>query len=226
MLKIALVLAVMFSVIFIGAGTEPQVAIVIENADQGVRGHPITVDIDVQSTEPAFGFQIHFRWDTAILPQVQASPGSFEFPLAWSIDCNLIPFELRCIGFDASGVGLVLDGNILDLEFLIPTDARIITVTITADVISIIGSGGKLLSSTVRDGRVRIWACGDVDQNNRIDLRDGILVLRFISGLKTPFGSQAILADVMADGRIDVQDAVLMFRHIVGLTEIRGCGQR
>ena len=66
--------------------------------------------------------------------------------------------------------------------------------------------------------------CGDLNDDQVINVFDAITLLQVIVGLIEPTETQLKLGDVVRDGTINVFDAILVLQHIVGLTEITDCG--
>ena len=59
------------------------------------------------------------------------------------------------------------------------------------------------------------WRAGDADQNENVDLRDVVLIQRYLVG---GWGAQIEFdhADVNADGRVDLRDLMLLRRYLAG----------
>lgn len=61
---------------------------------------------------------------------------------------------------------------------------------------------------------------GDVNGDNIIDVGDAIVLLRYIAGLESEIGAEALAAaDVNGDNIIDVGDAMELLRNIAGLSD-------
>lgn len=56
---------------------------------------------------------------------------------------------------------------------------------------------------------------GDVNQDGSIDVRDVVLVMQYIIGLKDLTEDQSKAADVNGDGSVNVQDVTMIMRHIL-----------
>ena len=70
---------------------------------------------------------------------------------------------------------------------------------------------------TIRSGS---YTVGDVNSDGLIDVRDVVLLSRYILGLEDLSAEQLTAADINGDGLIDVRDVALLSRHILGLAEI------
>jgi hypothetical protein len=58
---------------------------------------------------------------------------------------------------------------------------------------------------------------GDVNGDQKINIQDATIVLRFVVSLAALTDQQNVASDLNGDGKINVQDAVLLLRKIVGL---------
>lgn len=58
---------------------------------------------------------------------------------------------------------------------------------------------------------------GDVNQDGSIDVRDVVLVMQYIVGLRDLTEDQFKAADVNGDGDVNVQDATMIMRHILNI---------
>jgi len=61
---------------------------------------------------------------------------------------------------------------------------------------------------------------GDVNQDGSIDVRDVVLAMQYIIGLKDLTEDQFKAADVNKDGSVDVQDVTMIMRHILKIETI------
>jgi len=61
---------------------------------------------------------------------------------------------------------------------------------------------------------------GDVNNDGDIDVRDVVLVMQYIIGLRNLTDDQLKAADVNGDGTVDVQDATLIMQHVLGIKEL------
>ncbi len=61
---------------------------------------------------------------------------------------------------------------------------------------------------------------GDVNQDGSIDVRDVVLVMQYIIGLRDLTDDQLEAADVNRDGEVNVQDVTMIMRHILNIETI------
>lgn len=61
---------------------------------------------------------------------------------------------------------------------------------------------------------------GDVNQDGSIDVRDVVLVMQYIIGLRNLTDDQLEAADVNRDGEVNVQDVTMIMRHILNIETI------
>ncbi len=58
---------------------------------------------------------------------------------------------------------------------------------------------------------------GDVNQDGSIDVRDVVLVMQYIIGLRDLTEDQFKAADVNGDGKVNIQDVTMIMRHILNI---------
>jgi hypothetical protein len=58
---------------------------------------------------------------------------------------------------------------------------------------------------------------GDVNGDQKLDVRDATLALRIAVGLEPGSAPQRQAADMNSDGKLNIQDAILMLRKIAHL---------
>jgi len=61
---------------------------------------------------------------------------------------------------------------------------------------------------------------GDVNNDGDIDVRDVVLVMQYIIGLRDLTEDQLKAADVNGDGTVDVLDVTKIMRHVLGIEEL------
>jgi len=60
---------------------------------------------------------------------------------------------------------------------------------------------------------------GDINNDGEIDVRDVVLVMQYIIGLRDLTEDQLKAADVNGDGEVNVQDATMLMQYVLGLIE-------
>ncbi|HEY3281704.1 MAG TPA: dockerin type I repeat-containing protein [Armatimonadota bacterium] len=58
---------------------------------------------------------------------------------------------------------------------------------------------------------------GDANLDGKIDVKDAILVLKYVAGLGTLTNDQFANADINADGKVGVQDVLRILRLVAGI---------
>lgn len=149
-------------------------------------------------------------------------------------NANNQSMTLKATGLTGNGMYLVL---VLKGEETVPTESNILYInqatadesgTVIFDNIypSSIKDSAVYLSGTGLDGLTKMGfidlqvMLGDVNGDNIIDVGDAIVLLRYIAGLESEIGAEALAAaDVNGDNIIDVGDAMELLRNIAGLSD-------
>ena len=149
-------------------------------------------------------------------------------------NANNQSMTLKATGLTGNGMYLVL---VLKGEETVPTESNILYInqatadesgTVIFDNIypSSIKDSTVYLSGTGLDGLTKMGfidlqvMLGDVNGDNIIDVGDAIVLLRYIAGLESEIGAEALAAaDVNGDNIIDVGDAMELLRNIAGLSD-------
>ena len=160
--------------------------------------------------------------------QVEDSSISLQF------NANNLSMTLTKTGLTSGGMYLVL---VLKGTDTAPTESNILYInqatadekgTVTFDNVypSSLVDSTVYLSGTGLDGLTKMGfidlqvMLGDVNGDNIIDVGDAIVLLRYIAGLESEIGAEALAAaDVNGDNIIDVGDAMELLRNIAGLSE-------
>lgn len=132
---------------------------------------------------------------------------------------------------------LVLAGKEDDGTPLVPTASNILYINQTTADSSESVTFDNVYPSAIKDSTVYLSGTGltgltkmgfidlqvmlgDVNGDNIIDVGDAIVLLRYIAGLESEIGAEALAAaDVNGDNIIDVGDAMELLRNIAGLSE-------
>lgn len=160
--------------------------------------------------------------------QVEDSSISLQF------NANNLSMTLTKTGLTSGGMYLVL---VLKGTDTVPTESNILYInqatadekgTVTFDNVypSSLVDSTVYLSGTGLDGLTKMGfidlqvMLGDVNGDNIIDVGDAIVLLRYIAGLESEIGAEALAAaDVNGDNIIDVGDAMELLRNIAGLSD-------
>lgn len=160
--------------------------------------------------------------------QVEDSSISLQF------NANNLSMTLTKTGLTSGGMYLVL---VLKGTDTVPTESNILYInqatadekgTVTFDnvypsslVDSTVYLSGTGLTGLTKMGFIDLQVMlGDVNGDNIIDVGDAIVLLRYIAGLESEIGAEALAAaDVNGDNIIDVGDAMELLRNIAGLSE-------
>lgn len=149
-------------------------------------------------------------------------------------NANNLSMTLTKTGLTSGGMYLVL---VLKGTDTVPTESNILYInqatadgdgTVTFDnvypsslVDSTVYLSGTGLTGLTKMGFIDLQVMlGDVNGDNIIDVGDAIVLLRYIAGLESEIGAEALAAaDVNGDNIIDVGDAMELLRNIAGLSE-------
>ena len=149
-------------------------------------------------------------------------------------NANNLSMTLTKTGLTPGGMYLVL---VLKGTDTVPTESNILYInqatadekgTVTFDNVypsSLVDSTGYLsgtgLAGLTKMGFIDLQVMlGDVNGDNIIDVGDAIVLLRYIAGLESEIGAEALAAaDVNGDNIIDVGDAMELLRNIAGLSD-------
>lgn len=149
-------------------------------------------------------------------------------------NANNLSMTLTKTGLTPGGMYLVL---VLKGTDTAPTESNILYInqatadekgTVTFDNVypSSLVDSTVYLSGTGLDGLTKMGfidlqvMLGDVNGDNIIDVGDAIVLLRYIAGLESEIGAEALAAaDVNGDNIIDVGDAMELLRNIAGLSD-------
>lgn len=160
--------------------------------------------------------------------QVEDSSISLQF------NANNLSMTLTKTGLTSGGMYLVL---VLKGTDTVPTESNILYInqatadekgTVTFDnvypsslVDSTVYLSGTGLTGLTKMGFIDLQVMlGDVNGDNIIDVGDAIVLLRYIAGLESEIGAEALAAaDVNGDNIIDVGDAMELLRNIAGLSD-------
>ena len=150
------------------------------------------------------------------------------------VDSSQNNLRLTKTGLTPGGMYLVL---VLKGTDTVPTESNILYInqatadekgTVTFDNVypSSLVDSTVYLSGTGLDGLTKMGfidlqvMLGDVNGDNIIDVGDAIVLLRYIAGLESEIGAEALAAaDVNGDNIIDVGDAMELLRNIAGLSD-------
>lgn len=150
------------------------------------------------------------------------------------VDSSQNNLRLTKTGLTPGGMYLVL---VLKGTDTVPTESNILYInqatadekgTVTFDNVypSSLVDSTVYLSGTRLDGLTKMGfidlqvMLGDVNGDNIIDVGDAIVLLRYIAGLESEIGAEALAAaDVNGDNIIDVGDAMELLRNIAGLSD-------
>ena len=149
-------------------------------------------------------------------------------------NANNLSMTLTKTGLTPGGMYLVL---VLKGTDTVPTESNILYInqatadekgTVTFDnvypsslVDSTVYLSGTELAGLTKMGFIDLQVMlGDVNGDNIIDVGDAIVLLRYIAGLESEIGAEALAAaDVNGDNIIDVGDAMELLRNIAGLSD-------
>jgi hypothetical protein len=188
----------------------------------GYVNETVTVPISIMNASNVAGVQFTLWWGEIITlcPFVQAlnvrkTNLTQGFLLEYKIDNMAAVVKVAM----ASATGINGSGPIVLIDFAV-LGGPMPPWTIPLELVNVTLSdvNGKLVPCSVINGSITIMPPpepGDANEDRVVDVRDVVLVLRYIIGKAelTPAGKKA--ADMNGDGEITVRDAVLILRKIV-----------
>jgi hypothetical protein len=188
----------------------------------GYVNETVTVPVSIINASNVAGVQFTLWWGrmVTLCPFVQAlnvrkTDLTQGFLLEYEID-NMVAVVKVAM---ASATGINGTGPIVLIDFAI-LGGPMPQWTIPLELVNVTLSdvNGKLVPCSVINGSITIMPPpepGDANEDRVVDVRDVVLVLRYIIGKAelTPAGKKA--ADMNGDGEITVRDAVLILRKIV-----------
>ena len=101
------------------------------------------------------------------------------------------------------------------------------TVTFSGFIPMNVADSVVLLGGYFADGSPKVLGTivsqstpGDVNEDDKINIKDSVLLLRVVAGLEEVSGNAAKAADVNGDGKVNIKDSVLLLRVVAGLEEL------
>ena len=194
------------------------VKIVVENKTIQA-GQEFTVDFSVKNNPGILGAGLTVVFDSQ-LTLTKAESGEAFSPLVMTKPGNMkSPYKVVWDGVEISGDD-VKDGTILSLTFkasseVTPGDK--LKFEVTSEQGEIVDSNLNPLDVEIEGGDINVtnYTPGDVNDDNKINSTDVILMRREIAGgYETKINTKA--ADVNADGKINSTDVILVRRYIAG----------
>lgn len=194
------------------------IKIIVEN--KTIRaGEEFTVDISVKNNPGILGAGLKVNYDSN-LTLTKAESGEAFSPLVITKPGNMkSPYQVVWDGVEISG-DEIKDGTILTLTFRASSEVSPgdkLKFEVTTEQGEIVDSNLNPLDVEIEGGDIHVtnYTPGDVNDDNKINSTDVILMRREIAGgYATKINTKA--ADVNADGKINSTDVILVRRYIAG----------
>ena len=194
----------------ISSETNP-VEIVISDTT-ATKGEKVSISIDIENNPGVANAEFDVTFDSECLEFIDAQSGDAMADTEFS--CDISEDGTLHISFIGEGKGsgtmAVLNFNVLKT----PEDSKV-SVTIVDDSAKITDLNGEDVEFEVVYDAESDSSAGDVNNDGEIDLKDVVLIRRFIAG-----GWDVELdpedADVNNDNEVDLKDVVLIRRYIAG----------
>lgn len=194
------------------------IKIIVEN--KTIRaGEEFTVDISVKNNPGILGAGLKVNYDSN-LTLTKAESGEAFSPLVITKPGNMkSPYQVVWDGVEISG-DEIKDGTILTLTFRASSEVSPgdkLKFEVTTEQGEIVDSNLNPLDVEIEGGDIHVtnYTPGDVNDDNKINSTDVILMRREIAGgYETKINTKA--ADVNADGKINSTDVILVRRYIAG----------
>lgn len=101
------------------------------------------------------------------------------------------------------------------------------TVTFSGFIPMSIADSVVLLGGYFDDGSPKVlgtiqsqFVPGDVNEDDKVNIKDSVLLLRVVAGLEEVSGNAAKAADVNGDDKVNIKDSVFLLRVVAGLEEL------
>lgn len=187
------------------------VAIIISNTT-AAEGENVSIFIDIESNPGVSNAEFDVAFDRECLEFIDAQSGDAIADAEFS--CNISEDGTLHISFTGegkeNGTMAVLNFNVLKT----PEDSKA-SVTIVDDSAKITDLNGENVEIEVIYNESTTGNAGDVNNDNEIDLKDVVLIRRFIAG-GWDVELDTETADVNNDNEVDLKDVVLIRRYIAG----------
>ena len=187
------------------------VAIVVNNTT-ATEGENVSIFIDIENNPGVSNAEFDVAFDSECLEFIDAQSGDAMADTEFSCDISedgTLHISFTGEGKD-NGTMAVLNFNVLKT----PEDSKA-SVTIVDDSAKITDSNGENVGIEVIYNESTESNAGDVNNDGEIDLKDVVLIRRFIAGgWNVELDTET--ADVNNDNEVDLKDVVLIRRYIAG----------
>ncbi len=187
------------------------VAIIISNTT-AAEGENVSIFIDIESNPGVSNAEFDVAFDRECLEFIDAQSGDAMADAEFS--CNISEDGTLHISFTGegkeNGTMAVLNFNVLKMP-----DSSKTSVTIVDDSTKITDLNGENVEIEVIYNESTTSNAGDVNNDGEIDLKDVVLIRRFIAG-GWDVELDTETADVNNDNEVDLKDVVLIRRYIAG----------
>ena len=187
------------------------VAIVISDTT-ATEGENVSISIDIENNPGVANAEFDVAFDSECLEFINAQSGDAMADTEFS--CDISEDGTLHISFTGegknSGTMAVLNFNVLKT----PEDSKV-SVTIVDDSAKITDLNGEDVEFEVVYDAESDSSAGDVNNDGEIDLKDVVLIRRFIAG-GWDVELDTETADVNNDDEVDLKDVVLIRRYIAG----------
>ena len=193
--------------------TKPSGALSVKNASVQ-QGKTVDVPISISGNEGLTGLQLEIGYDEG-LELVGVTQGealsTLELSVSGKLDSN--PVRLIWDGADAD----TSNGEIVVLTFKAKEDLEVGNYKITVDVAMALDDDINVVEVLDTEGTisVRSFALGDANDDGEVDLKDVIVIRRYLVGGYDIEVNEAAL-DTNSDGIVDLKDVITLRRYIVG----------
>ncbi len=203
-----------------GGGTQPAgpgIRVSVGNVTGSASG-TVVVPVSVDNAKGIAGGDMTLSYDANLLTAKQVQGSDLLTKAAITVIPNLsTPGKVQVSMAGVSGI-LSGSGVLLNVTFEVKSGAAQGSTPLSLEAL-LADENGATIPSTAAGGTVTIGGgmVGDVNNDQRVNSADAILVLRHSAGLTTLTEVQKQAGDVNGDGKTNSGDAILILRKSAGL---------
>lgn len=191
---------------------------VIERADSGVvlvncKGNAVNVNIDVKNlVDGTYVDQMSGTNFTVKDGKLTGSIGSTGVAVVYNPEAPVVTANREDCKFTSDTITVDIVANGTDDATYSVNDGEAVAFTgkKTVEITPVASSGDSVVGIK-----------GDVDGNEKVNVRDATLIQKVTAGLETIDDSKRLLADVDGNEKVNVRDATAIQKHIAGMDS--GC---
>ena len=190
----------------------------IVSSETAKAGENVTVKVNVENNPGLAAFRFYMDYDTSLLNVVSINQGS---ALAdGSLRHNLTIADGKLIVIWDYPENSLADGELFEITFTVSENAPVgeIPLTIYYDAEDVCNEDLENVEFSVIEGGITVFdtVYGDINSDGSINMKDKLLLSKYLANSISFTDSQLAAADVYKDGAINMRDALLFNQYLTG----------